>query len=60
MLVMMGLALLVLIALDTWAITKVRGTRSENEVKNFWTILILVLPLLGFVVWYLAGPRRRP
>lgn len=60
MLIMMGLALLVLIALDIWAIAMVRATRSENEVKNFWTGLILVLPLLGFVVWYLAGPRRQP
>jgi len=22
-----------------------------------WTLLVIVLPLLGFIIWFFAGPR---
>jgi hypothetical protein len=25
--------------------------------KVVWAVLILVLPVLGFIIWLLAGPR---
>ena len=48
--------LLVLIA-DIWAIVNVLGSRSSTGAKVLWTLLILLLPLLGFIIWLLAGPR---
>jgi hypothetical protein len=48
--------LLVLIA-DIWAIVNVLGSRESTGAKVLWTVLILILPLVGFIIWLVAGPR---
>ena len=48
--------LLLLIA-DIWALVNVLGSRSSTGRKVLWTILILLLPLVGFLIWLVAGPR---
>lgn len=52
------LGILVLIA-DVWAIVNVFQSQADTGPKVAWIVLILVLPVLGFVVWFLAGPRAR-
>ena len=49
-------AILVLAA-DVWAILNVFQSSESTGSKALWTVLILVLPLLGFVIWYFAGPK---
>ena len=49
---------LILIA-DIWAIVNVLGSRSSTGAKVLWTVLILLLPLLGFIIWLVAGPRAQ-
>ena len=48
--------LLVLIA-DIWAIVNVFGSTASTRAKVLWTVLILLLPVLGFIIWLIAGPR---
>jgi hypothetical protein len=48
--------LLVVVA-DIWAVVNIFQSRASTGAKVLWTALILVLPVLGFVVWLLAGPR---
>jgi hypothetical protein len=50
--------LLVLIA-DVWAIVNVVGSSSTNGKKVVWTVLILLLPIVGFIIWLVAGPRSQ-
>ena len=52
-----GLFGLIILAFDVWAILKVFQSGASNGVKVFWTVLILVLPILGLIIWFLAGPR---
>jgi succinate dehydrogenase/fumarate reductase cytochrome b subunit len=54
-----GLGGLIILALDLWAIISVIGSRASTGAKVLWTLLILVLPVLGFVLWLLFGPRAR-
>jgi hypothetical protein len=49
-------ALLILIA-DLWAVVNVLGSRASLAGKVLWVLAILVLPLLGLLVWLVAGPR---
>ena len=49
-------ALLILIA-DLWAVVNVLGSRASLVGKVLWVVAILVLPLLGLLVWLVAGPR---
>lgn len=48
---------LVLIA-DIWAIINVIGSSASTGGKVLWVLLILILPLIGFLIWLVAGPRR--
>ena len=48
--------LLILIA-DVWAVINVVGSRASLITKAIWVIVILALPVLGLLVWLVAGPR---
>lgn len=50
------IGLLVLIA-DVWAIVNVFSSNSSVAAKVVWSVLILVLPVIGLLIWLLAGPR---
>ena len=52
-----GLLGLVVLVLDVWALVQILTSRSENGVKVLWVVVILLLPLLGFVLWLLLGPK---
>ena len=49
-----GLAILIA---DIWAIISIVQSRETNGIKAMWVVLILVLPILGLIIWYFAGPR---
>ena len=48
--------LLVLVA-DVWAIINIFQSSESTGTKALWIVLVLVLPVLGFVIWYFAGPK---
>jgi Phospholipase_D-nuclease N-terminal len=50
------LGLIILIA-DIWAIVSVIGSGASTGSKVLWVLLILILPVIGFIIWLLAGPR---
>lgn len=50
------LGLIVLIA-DVWAIINVVQSGVGTGAKVAWVVLILLLPVLGLLIWLLAGPR---
>lgn len=50
--------LLVLIA-DIWAIVNIAQGRISNAAKVIWILVVIVLPVLGFIIWLIAGPRGR-
>jgi hypothetical protein len=50
-------AAIIILALDAWLINSVwRSTKSAGT-KTGWAILILALPIVGAVIWGIAGPR---
>jgi hypothetical protein len=51
------LGLLILVA-DVWAILNVFQSSESTGTKALWIVLVLVLPVLGFVIWYFAGPKK--
>lgn len=52
------LGLLILIA-DIWAIVNTFQSPASTGKKVLWIVLILVLPVIGLILWLLAGPRSR-
>jgi hypothetical protein len=47
---------LVLIA-DVWAIVNIAQSSADTAKKVLWIVLVIVLPVLGFILWYFLGPR---
>ena len=52
-----GLLGLLILVLDVYAIVKVVQSGARTGVKVLWIVLILLLPLLGLVLWFLLGPK---
>lgn len=48
--------ILVLIA-DVYAILQIAQSSASTGKKALWIVLVLLLPLLGFILWYLMGPK---
>lgn len=52
------MGLLVLVA-DLYAIIQVLGSNATTGTKLIWVLLILFLPVIGFILWLLMGPGNR-
>lgn len=52
-----GLLSLAILVLDIWAIINVVKSNAETAMKVVWVLLIVFLPVLGLIIWALAGPR---
>lgn len=52
-----GIGGLIVLALDIWAIVSIFGSNVTTGKKVLWTLLVLILPILGFIIWLVAGPR---
>ncbi|MGC3940213.1 PLDc N-terminal domain-containing protein [Roseobacter sp. EG26] len=52
-----GIGGLIVLALNIWAIVSIIGSGVANGKKVLWILLVLVLPIIGFVIWFLIGPR---
>lgn len=48
--------LIVLIA-DVWAIVNIFQSAADTGRKVIWTVLVILLPVLGFILWYFLGPK---
>ncbi len=52
-----GLFGLIVLIANIWAIVNIFQSRASTGGKVAWTLLILILPPFGFIIWLLAGPR---
>lgn len=50
------IGLLVLIA-DVWAIVNIAQSNASTGTKVLWIVLVLILPVLGVILWFILGPR---
>jgi hypothetical protein len=53
-----GILGLFILVLDVWAIVKVIQSNVGTGKKVLWIVLVLLFPILGFLLWFLLGPRR--
>lgn len=52
-----GLGGLIVLVLDIWAIVSILGSSASTGAKVGWLLLVVILPVLGFIIWLIAGPR---
>ena len=52
-----GLLGLIILIADIYAIYQVLTSSTSTLSKILWTVGILLLPVVGLIVWLIAGPR---
>lgn len=48
----------VLLGLELWAINRVRKSAGKASNKGVWMVVIVFVPLIGLILWALAGPKH--
>ena len=54
-----GIGGFILLVLNIWALVSIIGSGASTGGKVLWCLLVFVLPLLGFIIWFFAGPRTQ-
>ncbi|WP_338669473.1 PLD nuclease N-terminal domain-containing protein [Pseudodesulfovibrio methanolicus] len=52
-----GLLGLVVLVLDVYALVKIFQSSAGTGNKVLWIVLVLLFPVLGFLFWFLMGPK---
>jgi hypothetical protein len=52
-----GIGGFILLVLNVWAIVSIISSGASTGSKVLWTLVVLILPLLGFIAWLIAGPK---
>lgn len=52
-----GLFGLIVLVADVWAIVNIFQSTADTGKKVLWTVLVILLPVLGFILWYFLGPK---
>jgi len=52
-----GLLGLIILILDVYAIVKTVQSNAGTGTKVVWIVVILLLPILGLLLWFLFGPK---
>lgn len=55
-----GLLGLIILIADIWAIINIIGSGASTGSKVIWVLVVLILPVIGLIIWLVAGPRSRP
>jgi succinate dehydrogenase/fumarate reductase cytochrome b subunit len=49
----------IVLAMDIWALVAITGSSASMARKVLWALLVVLMPILGFFIWLLFGPRAR-
>lgn len=50
---------LLILVLDIWAIVRIIGSRASTGAKVLWIVVILLLPVVGLILWFLLGGEAK-
>lgn len=52
-----GLLGIIIFVLDVWAIASIINSRAETGPKVGWIAAVAILPVVGLLAWWFAGPK---
>jgi hypothetical protein len=53
-----GLLGFIILVADIYAVLQIAQSSASNGKKALWISIVIVLPILGLILWYLMGPGR--
>lgn len=51
-----GILGLIILLADIFAIIKIAKSSESTIMKVIWIAVVLILPVIGLIVWFFAGP----
>ena len=55
-----GIGGLIILIADIYAIVMILQSAAKSIEKLVWSLAVFLLPLIGLVIWYFAGPGKKP
>ena len=52
-----GILGLILLICVVYAIVKTTQSKESTGTKVLWIVVLLLLPFVGFILWFLYGPK---
>jgi hypothetical protein len=52
-----GIGGLIVLVADVWAIVNIFQSSADTGSKVLWTVIVILLPVLGFILWFFFGPK---
>ena len=54
-----GILGLIILLADIFAIIKIAGSSESIAIKVLWIAIVLILPIIGLIIWFVAGPGNK-
>ena len=54
---LIAIAALLIICIDLWLLTSISKSRKSQQAKVGWALIIVLLPVIGWILWGRFGPR---
>lgn len=48
---------ILILAADIWAIINIVQSGATTGKKVLWVLLVVLLPVVGLIIWFLLGPK---
>ena len=55
-----GIGSLIILIADIYAIVMIMQSSAKSIEKLIWALVVFFLPLIGLIIWYFAGPGKKP
>jgi hypothetical protein len=55
-----GIGGLIILIADIYAIVMILQSSAKSIEKLIWSLVVFFLPLIGLIIWYFAGPGKKP
>jgi hypothetical protein len=55
-----GIGGLIILIADIYAIVMILQSSTKSIEKLIWSLVVFLLPLIGLIIWYFAGPGKKP
>jgi len=55
-----GIGSLIILIADIYAIVMILQSSAKGSEKLVWALVVLLLPVVGLVIWFFAGPGKKP
>ena len=52
-----GIFSFIILVADIWAIVNILQSGASTGKKVLWTVLVVLLPVVGLIAWFFLGPK---